>query len=137
MHPQPSKPVTGPPQALISRIDYLGRLLKGLPSSLPLDPPEISSTYFFDLDDNDVKAEGTLYALTQNLERCFQTHALGGGEKLRFRERGKRCGNLVKLLKTAMREISNDKDREFIGEVWVERLIQAAKDTGAVMPSKR
>lgn len=135
--PRLSKQVTGPPQAIISRIEYLGRLLKSLPSSLPLDPPDNLSTYFFGLDAEEVKAEGAVYALTQNLQRCFRTHSLAKGEVLCFKERGKRCESLVQLLKTSMRLITSPKDRQFIVESWVERLVTAAKNSGAKIPAKR
>lgn len=137
MASQIPKAATGLSQALVSRLEYLGKLLRALPSPVPLDPDETESTYFFGLDKDEVDSEGLVYALTQNLERCFRTHTLASGEVLRFRERGKLCEALMKLLKTTMRKIAAPGDREFVAEAWVERLIKAAKDTGAKIPSKR
>lgn len=127
---------SGPPAALIARIDHLGTLLKGLPATLPVDPPDTETKYFFGLDQDEVAEEGVFAALTRNLERCFQTHVQPPGGTLKFTERGKRCVNLVKVLKTAMRNLS-PAEREVIVETWVERLITAARNSGAKIARKR
>ncbi len=80
-----SKAAIGLPQALAPRLEYLGKLLKALPLSItPLNHEEIKSTYCFGLDKDEAEAEGVVYALTQNLKRCFCTHTLTPGAILWF-----------------------------------------------------
>jgi hypothetical protein len=69
--PKELVPRNGPPQELISRINHLGNLLKFLPDSLPLDPPD--SKYYFGLDTDDVEQEGVRYAFNCNLEALRDT----------------------------------------------------------------
>jgi hypothetical protein len=130
----PSAPI-GIPRELDTKINRLGNLLKHLPDSLPLDPPVSQSRYQFSLDPDDVKEEGQTYAFNRNLEVCFQTHKLQGNPLL-FTERGKRLETLVKMIKAVVKENSfpNDRGHQFR---WIERLIQAATDSGAKIPQKR
>src|ERR1700720_2078100 len=88
-------PQNGPAQHLISRINYLGNLLKHLPESLPLDP--IESHYHFGLATLDVEEEGGWFAFNRNLEACFETHKIAAGGEIVFRERGSKLskGNLA------------------------------------------
>lgn len=134
---RPKKPVpqNGPPQELISRINHLGNLLKFLPDSLPLDPPD--SKYYFGLDTDDVEQEGVWYTFNRNLEVCFETHKIPAGGTIVFCERGPRLVNLIKTFKNAITKLTVDADRTFLKEVWLERLIKAAELQGAkIVPSR-
>ncbi|KAJ7868112.1 hypothetical protein B0H13DRAFT_1897267 [Mycena leptocephala] len=96
----PKLPV-GIPQDLDTRSTYLYNILKYLPTSIPLDPPDDSSTYNFYLDPEDVAEEGAMFAFNCRLEVAFQTHALHGS-KLIFKEQGKRLLALGEFLKMIM-----------------------------------
>ncbi|KAF7797951.1 hypothetical protein EIP86_009158 [Pleurotus ostreatoroseus] len=124
---------SGPPANLISRIQYLEKLLQHLPTDLPQEPGE--STYHFGLDEEDIKEEGYWYALNRNLEVSFGTHKLRG-ECLRFTERGARLSNLIKMFKHAVKMLSPS-ERDFFREHWLERLISAAFDSGAKLPVRK
>ncbi|KAJ7084664.1 hypothetical protein C8R44DRAFT_894109 [Mycena epipterygia] len=125
----PSLPV-GIPREMNTRINHLTSLLKSLPSSLPLDPAE--STYHFKLDPDDVKEEGGAYAFNRALELAFQTHKLRDST-LVFTERGKRVLALEIFLKKTVKEMTLPDARSH-QICWVERLITAAKDSGAKIP---
>jgi hypothetical protein len=56
---QPAKPSTGPPQALLACIKYLGQLLEHLPSTIPENPSELS--YPFYLDEDCIPDTGTVF----------------------------------------------------------------------------
>jgi hypothetical protein len=43
---------------------------------------------------------------------------------------------LIQTFKTTVKGLTLDADREFMGEVWLERLITAAKLQGAKIPNK-
>jgi len=122
---------TGPSSDFISRINHLALLLKNLPLNLPLNPA--NSTYNFGLDPDDEREEGLYYAFNRNLEICFATHQLQG-QPLRFKERGDCYRNLIKMFKRVAKELP--KERDFLRQHWLERLITAACDTGAKIPDK-
>lgn len=109
----------------ISRLKHLGKLLKGLPNDLPLDPAD--SRYKFGLDGEDLEEYGHWYALNRNLEVCFQTHALRG-ESLKITERGKSLDVLLNFLQGGMREVPGEAE---LVMNWVEKLIAAAVASGA------
>ncbi|KAG1802170.1 uncharacterized protein HD556DRAFT_1304341 [Suillus plorans] len=119
----------GPSSVLISRIEHLGRLLKNLPQSLPLDPP--NSSYDFGLDTEMVEEEGVWFAFNRNLEVCFETHKLGRSGTITFRERGRRYEALVGMFKETVKKLAKDSEHDFLREVWLERLINAAQQQGA------
>ncbi|KAH9917759.1 uncharacterized protein B0H18DRAFT_958201 [Fomitopsis serialis] len=125
---------TGPSATLISRIDHLAALLGNLPKALPENPVE--STYHFGLDPEDEAEEGVWYAFNRNMEVSFETYKAKPDEPLRFRERGKRCSNLITVMKLVVKKMS-DSDREFVRKTWLERLIVAAKLSGAVVPKSK
>ncbi|KAJ7893865.1 hypothetical protein B0H14DRAFT_2559498 [Mycena olivaceomarginata] len=113
----PAKPVTGPPQALISRIEHLADLLHNLPSSLPEKPSHPYGGHFS--------------AVSHALEVSFETHLLGlQGRTLVFAERGERLDTLVKFLKTGVKHMSPGERTTFQG-AWIEQLITGAVDSGA------
>ncbi|KAJ6494140.1 hypothetical protein DFH09DRAFT_1337807 [Mycena vulgaris] len=129
------KPVTGPPQALVSRIEHLGDLLRNLPSSLPEKPSH--SLYNFWIDPEILKDGGHFSAVTHALEVSFETHLLHlQGRTIIFTERGKRLNALVKFLKTGVKYMSPGERTTFQG-AWLERLITAAVDSGAKIPSRK
>ncbi|KAJ7702083.1 hypothetical protein B0H14DRAFT_3649089 [Mycena olivaceomarginata] len=131
----PAKPVTGPPQALISRIEHLADLLHNLPSSLPEKPSH--SLYNFWTDLEILKDGGHFSAVSHALEVSFETHLLGlQGRTLVFTERGERLDTLVKFLKTGVKHMSPGERTTFQG-AWLERLITAAVDSGAKIRSKK
>jgi hypothetical protein len=131
----PVKPITGPPQALISRIEHLGDLLRNLPSSLPEKPSH--SLYNFWTDPEILKDGGHFSAVTHALGVSFETHLLSlQGRTLVFTERGERLDTVVKFLKTGVKHMSPGERTTFQG-AWLERLITAAVDSGAKIPSKK
>jgi hypothetical protein len=129
-------PLNGPSAELISRINHLGHLLKNLPRNLPLDPLQSESRYNFGLETEHVEEEGVWFAFNKNLEACFETHTIPAGGTIVFRERGKRCEALIKMFKEAVKALTKDADRDFLQEVWLERLIKAAELQGAKVPKK-
>ncbi|KAF9233034.1 hypothetical protein BU15DRAFT_66934 [Melanogaster broomeanus] len=124
----------GPSSVLISRIDHLSRLLESLPCTLPLDPPD--STYNFGLDTELVAEEGHWYAFNRNLEVCFETYKLRDGASIVFKERGSRYKALIQMFKITMKALTKDSERDFLREVWLERLISAAQLQGARIPAR-
>ena len=129
-------PQNGPSAELISRINHLGNLLKNLPEDLPLDPPQSESRYSFGLEMELVEEEGVWFAFNRNLEVCFETHQIPVGGSIVFRERGQRCQVLIKMFKEAVKALTKDAERDFLREVWLERLIKAAEMQGAKVPKK-
>jgi hypothetical protein len=124
----------GPPQELISHITHLHNLLKNLPSRLPSYPEE--SQYHFGLDADNVAEEGVWYAFNRNLEACFETHTIPTGGTIVFRERGFHLEALIQTFKTAAKGLTFDADQKFMQEVWLKRLIRAAEQQGAKIPSR-
>jgi hypothetical protein len=84
------------------------------------------------LDADDVKEEGTMYAFNRALEIVFQTHKLRG-DTLVFAERGKRVLGLEKFIKKIVKDITLPEARSHQVR-WIERLITAARDSGAKLP---
>ncbi|KAJ7257976.1 hypothetical protein B0H12DRAFT_1070413, partial [Mycena haematopus] len=128
-HPEP-KPVKGPPQELISRIEHLGSLLKNLPLSLPENPPD--SIYRFYLDPDALEDRGYIGELSHALEVSFATHL----HPVQFLQRGSSLDALPALLKMAVKGMS-PKDREVFRTAWLERLINAAVAAGAKVPARK
>ncbi|KAJ7702058.1 hypothetical protein B0H14DRAFT_2648180 [Mycena olivaceomarginata] len=127
----PPRPSTGSPQALIYRIEYLQKLLKHLPLSLPLDPED--SAYRFYLDEDRVAEAGTVFPEAgRALEISFGTWKRD--VVLKFEERGARVMALAPFLKAVVKRMSAG-EREAFENAWIERLIKAAKESGAVVPS--
>ncbi|KAJ7455838.1 hypothetical protein FB451DRAFT_1184129 [Mycena latifolia] len=116
-------------------MNHLANLMKHLPNSLPLNPPASGSESHFQLDPDDVKSEGMMYAFNRNLEICFETHKLRGG-KLLFTEHGQRVLALKSFFKSVVKSQSLPDARGHQLR-WVERLTQAAIDSGAKIPKKR
>jgi hypothetical protein len=109
MLPTASRPSKGPPQALISRIDYLQKLLKHLPTSLPLDPQD--SMYRFYLDEDRVADARTVFPEAGwALEISFGTWKKAA---MRFEERGARITALGPFLKAAVKRMSPGKREAF------------------------
>ncbi|KAL0569111.1 hypothetical protein V5O48_012860 [Marasmius crinis-equi] len=128
------KPVTGLSQHLIERIHHLASLMRGLPDSLPLNPPASESTYHFELDPDEFEDRGVLGTISRVLEITFGQERDG---IIVFTERGTRVEeNLPKMIKLAVKEM-NDGDRQVFAEAWLERLIRSAKDCGAKVLKKR
>ena len=73
-------------QELDTALNHLGNLLRYLPESLPL--ASLESVSDFSLDEDDVRSEGIVYALNQQLEILFETHTLPVGGNIQFKERG-------------------------------------------------
>jgi hypothetical protein len=130
----PKLPV-GIPQDLDTRAKHLFKLLKHLPTSILLDPPDENSTYHFYLDPEDVAEEGSMFAFNRRLEVAFQTHKLRGSP-LVFKERGKRIQALEIFFKQNIKG-NTLPDARGHQERWIERLIDAAVQSGAKIPAKR
>ncbi|KAJ7685883.1 hypothetical protein B0H17DRAFT_1137361 [Mycena rosella] len=127
----PPRPSTGPPQALIERIDYLQSLINHLPTTLPLDPPE--SLYQLYLDEDCVTDCGTVFPVVGHaLELSFETWKRAS--VLRFKERGSRLNALGPFLKMVVKRMTPSEHVAFETS-WIDRLLQAAKDSGAAIPS--
>lgn len=127
-NPEP-KPVTGPPQELISRIEHLRSLLKNLPTSLPENPAD--SPYRFYLDPDALDDRGYLGELSHALEVSFVTHQ----RPLQFLQRGSSLDPLPALLKTAVKHMSSA-ERDVFRQAWLQRLIDAASAAGAKVPPR-
>ena len=126
---------TGPPQELISRIAHLHQLLCNLPKELPENPPH--SLYSFNFDKNKLEMGGYFAAAGHALELSFETHLLTiQGRRIRFSERGERHVELQKFLKKAVKEMTPG-ERDSFRQAWIERLITAAVESGAKIPSKK
>ncbi|KAG6806951.1 hypothetical protein H0H92_009395, partial [Tricholoma furcatifolium] len=125
-------PNIGVPVALAFHIKHLEALLKGLPTSLPLNPVNNLSTYHFGWDAEDIEEEGLFYAFNRCLEVCFETHKLHG-QPIVLKERGEQLKNLIQMYKRLAKEAPND--REML-KVWLEQLISAAKLAGVKIPNK-
>ncbi|KAJ6605859.1 hypothetical protein B0H10DRAFT_1957019 [Mycena sp. CBHHK59/15] len=120
------KAITGPSRELIARIEHLQSLLRGLPNSLPENPPD--SPYRFYLDDGELEDRGYLGELSHALEVLFQTHTLHGAP-IQFLQRGSSLDAIPAMLKAAAKKMT-DKDRESLRTAWLERLITAAVTAG-------
>ncbi|KAJ7347601.1 hypothetical protein DFH08DRAFT_960902 [Mycena albidolilacea] len=130
---QPAKPSTGPPQALLARIKYLGQLLKHLPSTIPENPSE--SPYRFYLNEDRIADTGTVFPEAgQALEISFGTWKSRDAPVI-FSERGRRLQALVPFLKNVVKRM-NTSERSAFKKSWIDRLVKAAKDCGAAIPSK-
>lgn len=79
----------------------------------------------------EAKEEGPYYAINQSLEIAFATYKLHGNA-LELTERGTRLAQLIKIMKDVMKKLS-DSERKLFVDVWVERLIVAAKSAGATV----
>ncbi|KAJ6554851.1 hypothetical protein B0H19DRAFT_1294878, partial [Mycena capillaripes] len=132
---QTTKPVTGPPQALVSRIEHFQDLLRHLPATLDENPTH--SLYRFSIDPEILKQGGHFSAVGHALEVSFETDRLRlQGRPMLFIERGRRLDDLVKMLKIGVKYMSPG-ERTTFQEAWLERLIAAAVDSGAKIPSKK
>ncbi|KAG5646852.1 hypothetical protein H0H81_008123, partial [Sphagnurus paluster] len=130
---KPTKAPPGPPAALVSRIEHLAALLKNLPTSIPLDPPQ--STYQFTMDPEKLEDCGVFGAFSSCMEICFGTWQ-GKDRVIHFTERGKRLAGLTALMKTAVKTMSEG-EREVFREAWLERLIKIAIADGAKISAKK
>ena len=124
----------GPASSLMSCINHLGELLKNLPQNLPLNP--LQSCYSFGLDTEKISKEGVWFAFNQNLEANFKTHKLPPRGTIIFWERGLCHEQLILAFKNAVKGLTTDADRDFLHEVWLERLITAAELQGAKILAK-
>ena len=122
----------GPSSDLISQINYLGLLLRNLPERLPCNPA--GSKYQFGFDMDDLKAEGVHFAFNRNLEVCFETFKLRNGENIVIKEQGPQFDHLIAMFKRVVKEVPEERD--FIKEHWLERLVTAAKESGAKIPKR-
>jgi hypothetical protein len=115
--PAVAKPVKGPPQTLVSRIEHLHKLLSNLPPSLPDNPPQ--SLYNFWLDPEILADGGHFSAVNHALEVSFETHLLRlQGRTIIFIERGDRLVALIKLLKLGVKHMSAG-ERTTFQEAWL------------------
>ena len=130
-------PANGPSSELIAWIDHLHGLLRNLPESLPLNPRP-SNYQGFGLDAEAIAEEGVWYAFNQNMEVNFQTHKMprGVGASLGLLERGECWNSMIRMMKDAVKSMTNDGDREFLHKTWVDRIIRAAEAHGAKIPAK-
>lgn len=113
---------------------HLAKLLKYLSLHLSLDPKK--SVYHFGLDSELVSDEGVWFAFNKNTEVCFETYKIPANGTITFTERGSRCDLLVAMFKHAVKSLDKDTDRDFLREVWLERLIKAVELQGAKIPPK-
>ncbi|KAJ7897662.1 hypothetical protein B0H14DRAFT_3425022 [Mycena olivaceomarginata] len=124
------KPVIGPSCELIARIEHLRNLLKHLPRSLPIDPPD--SCYWFFLETDSIDLHGYFGAAGHALEISFRTFMLRD-QPLKFQQRGGSLDDLPKMLKHAVKHMK-DGEQENFRTAWIEHLIMAAKGSGANIP---
>jgi hypothetical protein len=116
-----AKQVTGPLQALVSRIEHLRDLLCNLPSSLQSNP--LHSLYNFSIDPDVLKDGGYFSA--------FETHLLHvQGRTIIFMEHGVQLEALVKFIKTGVKHMLPG-NRTVFEEAWLEPLITAAVENPA------
>ncbi|KAJ7900971.1 hypothetical protein B0H14DRAFT_2555774 [Mycena olivaceomarginata] len=125
------KAVTRPPRELIARIEHLRDLLKNLPDTLPNNPPDSCYCFYLDVEDLDVK--GYFGAAGHALEISFNTFALRD-QPIIFCQRGTCLDDLTKMMKLAIRHMSPG-ERENFRTAWVERLVNAAINSGAKIPA--
>ena len=130
--PKQKRPVTGPPAELVERIEHLATLLAHLPKSLPERSDD--SNYQFYLDHEKVEDIGIYPELDRRLEICFGTRKAPRAA-IRFTEQGPHLKDLISILKRTIRE--DPGCREFVRTHWLERLIVAAKESGAKIPNKQ
>jgi len=64
--PKTTQTPLGPTQSLVSRIDHLASLLRNLPSTIPLDPPELR--YHFVLNYEKIEGRGMFGAAPRMLK---------------------------------------------------------------------
>ncbi|KXN80633.1 hypothetical protein AN958_09263 [Leucoagaricus sp. SymC.cos] len=126
------KKSTGPPQKLVSRINHLRDLLRHLPVTIPLDPP--NSMLQFSLDPEIVADGGYFPALSRALELGFGTWRMPGRE-IHFREHGKRLEQLISVIQEGVKGMGEG-DRVAFEHSWLDRLIGAAVSHGAKIPAK-
>ncbi|KAJ7222719.1 hypothetical protein C8J57DRAFT_1253667 [Mycena rebaudengoi] len=131
MYKVSTKPATGPPQALISRINHLQNLLKHLPNSLPLNPPQSNYQFYVD-EDRVADAESVFPVAARALELSFGTWKRD--TVVKFEERGARLKALGPFLKAVVKRMT-PREREDFQAAWIDRLVNAAKESGAVIPS--
>ncbi|KAJ7820028.1 hypothetical protein B0H14DRAFT_3147252 [Mycena olivaceomarginata] len=130
----PKLPV-GIPRNLDSRARHLFKLLKHLPASVPLDPPDANSTYHFFLNPEDVADEGEMYALIVGLKWPSKPINFTGPSSY-SRSTAKRLDTLKVFLKQNIKKNSLP-DARGHQDRWVERLITVVSDSGAKIPPKR
>ncbi|KAJ6460178.1 hypothetical protein C8R45DRAFT_1109067 [Mycena sanguinolenta] len=127
------KPSTGPPQALIERINYLGQLLTLLPTTLPAGPT--NAPYRFFLDEDRVTFAGSILPEVQRaLEASFETFN-GPHIPVRFQECSAHVQALIPFLKASVKQM-NPGEREAFEAAWMDKLVGGAKESGAKIPSR-
>ena len=124
----------GVPQELNTRITRLAALLDGLPSSLPILPP--NDAHGFGLDGDDVANEGLLYAFNRNLEITLKTHE---NPFITFNQRGPCFEGLISMFRKLARELPPPERDNPDGHLrrWLERLISAAERVGGKVEKKK
>ncbi|KAK7472843.1 hypothetical protein VKT23_000950 [Stygiomarasmius scandens] len=130
---KPQKPSTGPPQRLVSQINHLRDLLRNLPDHIPRDLPVHKSTYHFSLDPESVEERGIFGVLSHVLEVTLGQREDG---TIHFQEQGQRLEDLIKILKDAIKMMS-ESDRIAFESAWLNRLIHAAENDGAQHPKRK
>jgi hypothetical protein len=84
-----------------------------------------------------LKKKGVWFAFNRNLEACFETHKIAVGGEIVFQENGARLSNtLNQTFKEAVKKLTSEADRDFLKEVWLERLIRSAEQQGEKVPPK-
>ncbi|KAJ6503721.1 hypothetical protein C8R45DRAFT_924066 [Mycena sanguinolenta] len=127
MPPTTTKLPTGPPQALIERINYLNKLLT--------NPYLLVRQMRHTVSSSMKKASlfsGAVFPEAQYvLEASFETWQ----GPVRFREHGDRVQALIPFLTPVVKQMTPGEWNMF-GAGWMDKLINGAKESGAVVPSR-
>ncbi|KAG8769197.1 hypothetical protein FRC12_005101 [Ceratobasidium sp. 428] len=110
-------------------ISSLAILFTPLPDSLPLNPP--SSHLEFGLDQDFVQDEGWGAAFNQRMEVTWRSWQ----GPICIQERGLRLECCIQLLRQANNNITNDSERGMWLGGWLDKLSQAAINSGATIQS--
>ncbi|KAJ7197536.1 hypothetical protein GGX14DRAFT_574007 [Mycena pura] len=127
------KPSTGPRQALIERVNYLGDLISHLPPSILEMTFSSPGVLHFSLDPDTLEDGGVFAAGSQALEVAFKLHQNNG--EIKFGQRGAPAQSIVPFLKDIFKKLSPI-EREAFEDAWLKRLVTAAKNAGAKIPGK-
>lgn len=106
-------------------ISILETLFNHLPESLPLNPP--CSDLEFGLDEAFIESEGWGAEFNHQMEIVWRSWA----GPVQIPERGRRLETCIQLFREAVSKISNRGERETWVGGWLDKLSQAAWDSGA------
>jgi hypothetical protein len=112
------------------QISLLEALFRNLPESLPLDP--LTSHLNFGLDPDFLDSEGWGPAFNRQMEIAWRSWE----GPIHIPERGKRLFICIQLLRDAMLKVKNIAEKEMWVGNWLDKLVKAAQDSGAIVRSE-